>query len=82
MVGPNSPLILHIVTNDWHEEIGMSANCKYCRKQPSMIIRGNHLCSLLQRCRHQVTQDLAAITHLGETRHSLILILRTTFGSA
>ena len=23
----------------------MSANCKCFRKQPSMIIRGNHLCS-------------------------------------
>ena len=23
----------------------MSANCKYCRKQPSVIMRGNYLCS-------------------------------------
>ena len=23
----------------------MSANCKYCRKQPSVIIPGNYLCS-------------------------------------
>jgi hypothetical protein len=23
----------------------MSANCKYCRKQPSVIIPGNYLCT-------------------------------------
>ena len=34
----------------------------------------------LQRCRHQVTQDLGAITHLGETRHSLDLDLAHDLG--
>jgi hypothetical protein len=34
----------------------------------------------LQRWRHQVTQDLAAITHLGATRHSLDLDLAHDLG--
>jgi hypothetical protein len=34
----------------------------------------------LQRCRHQVTQDLATITHLGETRHGLDLDLARDLG--
>jgi len=60
----------------------MSANCKYCRKQPSMIIRGNHLCS---RC------NAAGIRSPGISRRSrtsarralsLISIWRMTLGSA
>ena len=60
----------------------MSANCKYCRKQPSMIIRGDHLCS---RC------NAAGIRSLRTPRRSrtsarraiaLITIWRTTLGSA
>ena len=60
----------------------MSANCKCCRKQPSMIIRGNHLCSgcnatgikslrMSQRSRTSARRAIA-----------LISIWRTTLGSA
>ena len=58
----------------------MSANCKYCRKQPSMIIRGNHLCSRCNAAGIRSHQDLAAITHLGATRHSLDLDLAHDLG--
>ena len=57
----------------------MSANCKYCRKQPSMIIRGNHLCS---RCNAAGIRSprIAGRSRLGETRHSLDLDLAHDLG--
>ena len=60
----------------------MSANCKYCRKQPSMIIRGNQLCS---RCN---AAGIRSPRISGRSRTSarraiaLISIWRTTLGSA
>ena len=60
----------------------MSANGKYCRKQPSVIIPGNYLCT---RC------DAAGIRSSKMSRRSrtaarraiaLISIWRTTLGSA
>ena len=60
----------------------MSANCKYCRKQPSVIIPGNCLCT---RC------NAAGIRSPKMSRRSrtaarraiaLISIWRTTLGSA
>ena len=60
----------------------MSANCKYCGKQPSVIIPGNYLCS---RC------NAAGIRSAKMSRRSrtaarraiaLISIWRTTLGSA
>jgi hypothetical protein len=58
----------------------MSANCKYCRKQPSEIIPGQLPLLSLQRCRHPITQDVAAITDLGATRHRLDLDLAHDLG--
>ena len=60
----------------------MSGNCKVCRKQPSMIIRGNHLCS---RCN---AAGIRSPKISGRSRTSarraiaLISIWRTTLGSA
>ena len=60
----------------------MSANGKYCRKQPSVIIPGNYLCT---RC------DAAGVRSPKMSRRSrtaarraiaLISIWRTTLGSA
>jgi hypothetical protein len=60
----------------------MSANGKYCRKQPSVIIPGNYLCT---RC------DVAGIRSPKMSRRSrtaarraiaLISVWRTTLGSA
>jgi len=58
----------------------MSANGKYCRKQPSVIIPGNYLCT---RC------DAAGIRSPKMSRRSrtaarraIALISRTTLGSA
>jgi hypothetical protein len=59
----------------------MSGNCKFCRKQPSMIIRGDHLCS---RCN---AAGIRSPRISGRSRTSarraiaLVSIWRTTLGS-
>jgi hypothetical protein len=47
----------------------MSAICKYCRKQPSVIIRGSHLCS---RCNAAGIRS-PRMPRQSRTRHRLDL---------
>ena len=59
----------------------MSANCKYCRKQPSMIIRGNHLCSGCNAA--DMSPRISRRSRTSARRAiALISIWRTTLGSA
>ena len=60
----------------------MSANCKYCRKLPSVIIPSNHLCS---RCNAAGTRSpkMSQRSRTAARRAiALISIWRTTLGSA
>jgi hypothetical protein len=60
----------------------MSANCKYCSKQPSVIIPGNYLCS---RCNAAGTRSpkMSRRSRTSARRAiALISIWRTTLGSA
>jgi hypothetical protein len=58
----------------------MSAICEYCRKQPSVIIRGSHLCSAatLPASGHPECRG----DHAPSAAIALISIWRTTLGSA
>ena len=58
----------------------MSANCKYCRKTAIRDHPRQLPLLSLQRCRHPITQDVAAITDLGATRHRLDLDLAHDLG--
>ena len=80
MARANSPLILHIcderlARGDRHErdlQVLQKTAISDHSRQLSLLS--------LQRCRHQITQDLAAITDLGETRHRLDLDLAHDLG--
>ena len=60
----------------------MSANCKYCRKQPSMIIRGDHLCSRCNAAGIRSPRIPRRSRSSARRAIALISIWRTTLGSA
>jgi hypothetical protein len=80
MARANSPLILHTATNDQHEEIRHERDLQVL--QETAISNHPRQLSLLSlpRCRHRITQDVAAITDLGATRHCLDLDLADDLG--
>jgi hypothetical protein len=74
MARANSPLILRTATKDQHKEIRHERDLQVLQETAISNPRRLSLLSL-PRCRHRITQDAAAITDLGATRHRLDLDL-------
>jgi hypothetical protein len=74
MARANSPLILHTATKDKHAEVRHERDLQVLQETAIYHPRQLSLLSL-PRCRHRITQDAAAITDLGATRHCLGLDL-------
>ena len=60
----------------------MSANGKYCRKQPSVIIPGNYLCSRCNAAGIRSPKMSRRSRTVARRAIALISIWRTTLGSA
>jgi hypothetical protein len=75
MARANSPLILHTATKDQHEEIRHERHLQVLQETATSNRPRQLSLRSLPRCRHRFTQDAAAITDLGATRHCLDLDL-------
>ena len=60
----------------------MSANCKYCRKQPSVIIPGSYLCTRCNAAGIRSPKMSQRSRTAARRAIALISIWRTTLGSA